>query len=268
MKDECAPLIKPADPIRLNYGNKMTKLMLNGVPATAVSALAFLIWNPFWLLNLFAEFLGAMVGVKCILACGLWVWEGWLMRQKDLVARYGKDSWAVITGGSDGIGLGIAHRLAMNKINVVLVARNEIKLKEKVAEIKKLYKVKAEYRVADFGNVKTPEFYTKLNETMEDMDVSILVNNVGMGVAEFHNAEVRGVWDQGIINMVPQFMMTKVFLPRFKFRTSRSCVMDNSSIASWAEFADFGSYGATKAFNRAFSQNMGEKFGSELALIS
>jgi hypothetical protein len=234
MKDECAPLIKPAGPIKLNYGNKMTKLMLYGVPATAVSAIAFLIWNPFWLLNLFAKFLGAMVGVKCILACGLWVWEGWLMRQKDLVARYGKDSWAVITGGSDGIGLGIAHRLAMNKINVVLVGRNEIKLKEKVAEIKKLNKVKAEYRVADFGKVKTPEFYTKLNETMEDMDVSILVNNVGMGGAEFHKAEVQGVWDQGIINMVPQFMMTKVFLSRFKSRTSRSCVMDNSSIASWA----------------------------------
>jgi NAD(P)-dependent dehydrogenase (short-subunit alcohol dehydrogenase family) len=175
-------------------------------------------------LNVFATFLGAIVGVKTTLAFGLWVWESWFMKQKDIVARYGKDSWAVITGGSDGIGLGIAHRLAMNKINVVLVARNETKLKEKVAEIKKLYNVKAEYRIADFGKGMTPEFYTKLEETMKDLDVSILVNNVGMGMRAFHISDAQGIWDQGIINMVPQFMMTKVFLPRFKSRTSRSCV--------------------------------------------
>jgi short-subunit dehydrogenase len=156
--------------------------------------------------------------------------------------------------------------LAMNNINVVLVARNEIKLKEKVAEIKKLYKVKAEYRVADFGKGKTPEFYTKLNETMEDLDVSILVNNVGMGEDQFHKSDVQGTWNLGIINMVPQFMMTKVFLPRFKSRTSRSCVIDLSSIASLAEMLNVGFYGATKAFNRAFSQNMGEKFGSEFGI--
>lgn len=231
-----------------------------------VFAIVFLIWNPFWLLTVFATFLGAMVGVKCVLAFGLWVREGWFMKQHDLVARYGKDSWAVITGGSDGIGLGIAHRLAMNKINIVLVARNETKLKEKVAEIKKLYKVKAEYRVADFGKGMTPEFYTKLNETMKDLDVSILVNNVGMGMKEFHISEVQGIWDQGILNMVPQFMMTKMFLPRFKSRTSRCCVIDLSSFAAVGEMADTGFYGATKAFNRAFSQGMGEKFGSEFGI--
>jgi 17beta-estradiol 17-dehydrogenase / very-long-chain 3-oxoacyl-CoA reductase len=234
--------------------------MMYGVPATGVFALAFLIWNPFWLLNVFARFLGAMVGAKCILACGLWVWEGRVMKQKDLVARYGKDSWAVINGGSDGIGLAIANRLAMNNINVVLVARNEIKLKEKVAQIKKLYKVKDEYRVADFGRGKTPEFYTKLNETKKDMDVSILVNNVRTGEDQFHKSDVQGTWSLGIINMVPQIMMTKVFLPRFKSRTSRSGVIDLSSITSIAEMVDVGFYSATKAFNRAFSQNIGEKF--------
>jgi 17beta-estradiol 17-dehydrogenase / very-long-chain 3-oxoacyl-CoA reductase len=217
-------------------------------------------------LNVFATFLGAIVGVKTTLAFGLWVWESWFMKQKDIVARYGKDSWAVVTGGSDGIGLGIAHRLAMNKINVVLVARNETKLKEKVAEIIKLYKVKAEYRVADFGTGMTPEFYTKLEEIMKDLDVSILVNNVGMGAKAFHISDAQGIWDQGIINMVPQFMMTKVFLSRFKSRTSRCCVIDISSIASLCEMADTCFYGATKMFNRAFSQNMQEKFGSQFGI--
>lgn len=50
------------------------------------------------------------------------------------IARYGKDSWAVVTGASDGIGRGIAIELASRGFNVVLIARNIAKLEE-VAKI-------------------------------------------------------------------------------------------------------------------------------------
>lgn len=38
--------------------------------------------------------------------------------------RYGKDSWAVVTGGSDGIGLACCKHLASRGFNIVLIARN------------------------------------------------------------------------------------------------------------------------------------------------
>ncbi len=63
--------------------------------------------------------MGAIVLVKVSLAFGLFVWEQWFMKPLDLVKRYGRDSWAVITGGSDGIGLAIGEKLAEAGINVV-----------------------------------------------------------------------------------------------------------------------------------------------------
>ena len=44
----------------------------------------------------------------------------------------GKKSWAVITGGSDGYGLDICHKLAAHGFNICMVARNEDKMKEKL----------------------------------------------------------------------------------------------------------------------------------------
>lgn len=188
------------------------------------------------------------------------------MKQKNLANRYGENSWAVITGGSDGIGLGIAHRLAMNKINVMLVARNEKKLQERVKEIKDLHNVKVDYRVADFGKGNSPKFYEDLYNSFEDLDISILVNNVGVGAKAFHEAENQSIWELGIINMVPEFMMTKIFLERLGNRSKRSSIIDISSIAATAEYANTGIYGATKAFNRAFNASMEETYGIDMGI--
>jgi len=49
----------------------------------------------------------------------------------------GSDSWAVITGGSDGIGLAMAHNLAKQGFNICIVARNEPKMKNACEEVKK-----------------------------------------------------------------------------------------------------------------------------------
>lgn len=42
--------------------------------------------------------------------------------------RYGENSWAVITGATDGIGRAAAMYLAELGFNIVLIARNEEKL--------------------------------------------------------------------------------------------------------------------------------------------
>ena len=52
-----------------------------------------------------------------------------LQSKNHTFVRYGcKDSWAVITGGSDGIGLAMAHNLAAQGFNICIVARNATKM--------------------------------------------------------------------------------------------------------------------------------------------
>jgi 17beta-estradiol 17-dehydrogenase / very-long-chain 3-oxoacyl-CoA reductase len=50
--------------------------------------------------------------------------------QKNLGDRYNQgDSWAVVTGGSDGIGEQFCKDLANQGFNICVIARNEEKIK-------------------------------------------------------------------------------------------------------------------------------------------
>ena len=62
-----------------------------------------------------------------------------LRRRVNLKGRYGRNSWALITGSSDGIGKGIALSLAKEGFNIILSARTESKLEGVKNEIKQLY---------------------------------------------------------------------------------------------------------------------------------
>lgn len=70
---------------------------------------------------------------------GMWQIFLWLYRTgyyafhlfygaKVTTERYGKNSWAVVTGATDGIGKGFAIELAKRGFNIVLISRTMSKL--------------------------------------------------------------------------------------------------------------------------------------------
>ena len=60
----------------------------------------------------------------------VWMLKRHMRTTDHLTQRYGRGSWALITGGSDGIGLEMAKELARKQFNIVIIARNEEKLKK------------------------------------------------------------------------------------------------------------------------------------------
>jgi 17beta-estradiol 17-dehydrogenase / very-long-chain 3-oxoacyl-CoA reductase len=57
-----------------------------------------------------------------------------LKRQQNFTRNYNQgDSWAVVTGGSDGIGEQFCYDLAKQGFNICIIARNEEKMKAKLA---------------------------------------------------------------------------------------------------------------------------------------
>ena len=77
---------------------------------------------------------------------------------QDVHEKYGgKDSWALVTGGSDGIGLEICKQMAQQGFNICIVARNEEKMKLRIPEIEAAttHKIKTRYVVADFSRMAT-----------------------------------------------------------------------------------------------------------------
>lgn len=69
------------------------------------------------------------------------LWSCLTRRKSDFVAKYSKDgqkykSWVLVTGGSDGIGLELCKQHANMGFNIIMVARNEKKMNEKLQEVK------------------------------------------------------------------------------------------------------------------------------------
>jgi len=105
---------------------------------------------------------------------------------------------ALVSGGSSGIGLGIAKKMSESGCKVIVMGRNENKLKQVSADIK------GDYVVIDISNIK--ELETRIGELLKDTRIDILVNSAGIngndkfghitedGWNEVINVNVRGLY--------------------------------------------------------------------------
>ena len=79
-----------------------------------ILAAIYAIWKLFWKFSRLSQFV-------CRHCC---------RKPLDLLAKYGsEESYVVVTGGSDGIGLEICHQMAEMGFNICMVSRNEEKMK-------------------------------------------------------------------------------------------------------------------------------------------
>lgn len=86
---------------------------------------------------------------------------------------------AVITGGSDGIGLAIATQFVKNGANVCLIARDENRLKAIVEKLLE-YETEVYFIAADLSKISEIESVSqRILELFPQVD--ILVNNAGIG---------------------------------------------------------------------------------------
>jgi len=85
---------------------------------------------------------------------------------------------AIITGGSDGIGFGIAKAFAENNANLLLIARNQEKL-NKAADYLSRYGVNVDFLAVDLSNL--PAVMKAAEDILNKWpEIDILVNNAGI----------------------------------------------------------------------------------------
>ena len=83
--------------------------------------------------------------------------RNYLRSEFNFLKRYGKtDSWVVITGGSDGIGLEICEQMTEKGFNICIIGRSQNKIDEVMADLlKKFPKIKTKVVIADFAELST-----------------------------------------------------------------------------------------------------------------
>lgn len=139
-------------------------------------------------------------------------WEYFFIQQHSTETAMLKNKNAVITGGSDGIGLGIARAFAANGANVCLIGRTQKKLAEAQASL-------AHFGVAvttiahDLGVPSSMQSLVRhITERLGTVD--ILVNNAGIGKFVAFEATDETLLDRHIdLNIKTPYLLTQALLP-------------------------------------------------------
>ncbi|XP_053384919.1 inactive hydroxysteroid dehydrogenase-like protein 1 isoform X2 [Mercenaria mercenaria] len=170
----------------------------------------------------------------------------------DLSEKFG--SWAVVTGGSEGIGLAYAKELARRKLNVILISRSEAKLKEAAAEIEEEFNVQTSCVAVDFSIGR--DTYNLIWDSIKDKEIGVLVNNVGVMYDHpqyFLDVPVERLWQIVNINVAAATMMTHMILPQMVQRGKGAIVVVSSGACSQIT-PQMTVYAGTKSFLDYFAQ--------------
>ena len=173
------------------------------------------------------------------------------------ITDYGQGSWALVTASTDGIGQGFAVSLAKQGFNIIQVGRNPEKLSATGNDLKSKYGIQVRNIVKNFSEgPKNPiEFYGDIYAQTKDLDISILVNNVGTstGKRKFLDMPIEGLLNQLALNLFPISFMSRLFLPKLCSRPKGGAVINLSSVMAYTIMPNFIVYSSGKAFDQAIS---------------
>jgi short-subunit dehydrogenase len=160
--------------------------------------------------------------------------------------------FALITGASNGIGLCLAKELAAKKYDLLLVSRDEVKLKSLQQEWQSQFKITVEYLSLDLS---LPDSPSKVGQWVAGRDVEILINNAGFGLwGEIETSNSRELSSLIQLNQVTLVELCQHFIPRFKARKSKSYILNVASTAAYQAVPFLAVYSASKAFVLSFTR--------------
>jgi len=172
------------------------------------------------------------------------------MKNTRFKEKYGQ--YALIAGGSDGLGFAFAEAIARRGLNLVLIARQEDRLKAAAARLKEKYEIDVisiTADMADFENVK---------KMIGDLDVSIglLVYNAAYApIGLFEDTSEDQLALAAAVNVKAPLLLTKL-LSASMIRQKRGGIVLMSSLAGAQGSPNIAAYAATKSFNAILAEGL------------
>jgi short-subunit dehydrogenase len=161
--------------------------------------------------------------------------------------------WAVVAGGSEGVGAEFARLLATAGINLVLIARKPGPLEQTAERCRDLG---AEVRTlaVDLTAAGTVD---RIAAVTSDLEVGLLVCNAGAdsAAAPYVDSEPRHVERLIALNITMPLALVRLFGGPMRDR-GRGGILLTGSLSGDAGQAHHAVYGATKAFTRVFAEGL------------
>jgi short-subunit dehydrogenase len=163
---------------------------------------------------------------------------------------------ALITGASSGIGLELAHVLADEKSDLILVARNKEKLITLAEELKRNNAINVKVIAKDLSK---PEDVAALIDEVKNDNIQYLINNAGFGYfGTYHECDWKTTQDMMELNMTTLAHLTHSLLPKMIERGTGK-ILNVASVAGFLPGPNMAVYYATKAFVLHFSEAIAQE---------
>lgn len=167
------------------------------------------------------------------------------------LAKYG--SWAVIAGGSEGVGAEFARQLAEDGFNLVLIARKPGPLTDTADQCRELG---VEVRAISV-DLLDPESVSRIAEDTADLDVGLLIYNAGASTCnelflETDLSEFQKVTDLNVTRMLEMVQ----HYGRSMAARGRGGIMIVGSLSGYMGAWRHSIYAGAKAFSRMFAESL------------
>jgi hypothetical protein len=163
--------------------------------------------------------------------------------------------YALITGGTSGIGYELARLFAKDRYNLIIVARDQHELQQTAEEFQNVYGVEVRTLQKDLMLKEAP--FEVYNEVVSmGINIDVLVNNAGQGqYGLFIDTDIDRELEIINLNIVAYVVLTKYFLRDMIARNSGR-ILNVSSIGGDLPAPLQSVYHATKAFVTSFSEGV------------
>jgi uncharacterized protein len=164
-------------------------------------------------------------------------------------------SWALIAGGSKGIGLGIAEALAKRKYNLFLIARDHDDLQEAKNRIENKFSVQVEILSLDLAD---PASADQLFDWIKNKlaDIKVVCHAAGMGGSlDYPDLPLEDLRTMIRLNLESAVALSYLFTPLLK-QSAPSYMLLVSSMAGFSPIPIKNVYAATKSALIFFSYSL------------
>lgn len=223
-------------------------------------------------IDIHVYYLGALTAIYLIASFLQFVFL--YLRPSSLLSyRHKKESWALVTGASDGIGFALAHDLCYRGFNVILHGRNTAKLQRVKSTLAHAFpSTQIRLIVVDASLPVSSSSLQRLVAGIQDVHLSVLVNNVG-GTSPI-SPDFKTLKDHthdevdGLLNLNSRFatQLTRAILPLLQ--RNQPGLIINIGSAAWAGFPYMTVYSGAKGFNMAWGRALQMELNAEGQNIS
>ncbi|NLG46901.1 SDR family NAD(P)-dependent oxidoreductase [Gordonia sp. (in: high G+C Gram-positive bacteria)] len=167
------------------------------------------------------------------------------------LTKYGP--WALIVGGSEGVGSAFAKQLAADGFNIVLMARNAERLEAAAVDVRE---AGAEVRTVAL-DLLADDAIDKLIAATADIEVGLLILNAGANTygSEFVGGDLDKHLQVLDLNVTRQIPLVHHFAQAMVER-GRGGVILVGSLSGYSGSDREGIYAASKAFSRIFAEGL------------